>query len=103
MFRAVRRLRRLRAPRTACTFSCGPNMKMIVAFNFKMLMGRTKPGRRPLENRAAVRNAHVTIKMSTMELEALHKLVALRGAHSVSMYVRELVAKDARRRGLKTV
>lgn len=68
-----------------------------------MLMGRTKPGRRPLENRAAVRNAHVTIKMSTMELDTLHRLVGLQGADSVSMFVRELVVKDARRRGLKTV
>jgi hypothetical protein len=69
-----------------------------------------KPGRKPIANRADVRTTHVTIKMSTVERDALLALVeqrrneretaGIQGVFTVSAYVRELVAKDARRRGV---
>jgi hypothetical protein len=75
-----------------------------------MLVARNKPGRKPIPNRAEVRNEHVTIKMSPLELDLLHRLVSRwrsdraarghEGVFTVSMYIRELVTKDARRQGL---
>ncbi len=71
---------------------------------------RTKPGRKPFEDRESVRTTHVTIKLSTIERSLLvqlvdarrreHEALGKRGVFTVSAYVRELVMKDARRRRL---
>jgi len=70
----------------------------------------SKPGRKPIPNRADVRTTHVTIKMSSAERDLLLAAVeqlrqervasGIHGAFTVSAYVRELVAKDAKRRGV---
>jgi hypothetical protein len=73
-----------------------------------MLRKQTQ-GRAPAENRDDVRTGHVTIKMSSVEMKLLQKLVAIRRgerreddseAFTVSEYLRELLARDARRRRL---
>ena len=67
-----------------------------------------KRGRKPIPNREVVRTTHVTIKVSPLERALIFTLVDLRrserkaagldGVYTVSAFVRELVAREARRR-----
>lgn len=71
-----------------------------------------KPGRPPIADRRQVRTEHVTIKLSARELAQIRELAELERAErakrgqgsnfSVGRYLRELIAAEARRRGVRS-
>jgi hypothetical protein len=60
----------------------------------------SKVGRPRLSDRSLVRDRHVVVKLNAEELRHIRALAELDQARSISSYLRALIMKDAKRRGI---